>query len=174
MSRTNASNHAFPTVNCLNNVATTYSKFSSCGFCSLTSIIRKILNNPAPFQPNVPVFSLFENCVISISETFTNPNETIALKRSKTQWMPPHPNSIPKFDTRLQQSISQLSAWLPSLFNRSEAKGDFVITNLIALQKLITLLLCKPDTGLYPNKVTFSLTPNQRLGNQVHNCKIAY
>ena len=26
----------------------------------------------------------------------------------------------------------------------------------------------------YHNKVTFSLTSNQRLGNKVHNCKTAY
>ena len=34
----------------------------------------------------------------------------------------------------------------------------------------ITLLLCLLDTGLNYNKVTFRLTPDQRLGNQVHNC----
>ena len=38
----------------------------------------------------------------------------------------------------------------------------------------ITLLSCSLDTGLYHNMVTFSLAPNQRLGNKVHNCKMAY
>ena len=29
----------------------------------------------------------------------------------------------------------------------------------------ITLLSCQLDTGLYDNKVTFSLIPSQKLGN---------
>ena len=37
--------------------------------------------------------------------------------------------------------------------------------NIAAFQMRITLLLSSLDTGLYHNKVTFSLTPNQRLGN---------
>ena len=38
----------------------------------------------------------------------------------------------------------------------------------------ITLLVSSLDTGLYHNKVTFSLTPNQRLGNYLHNYKMVY
>ena len=38
----------------------------------------------------------------------------------------------------------------------------------------VTLLTCLLDTGLYHNIVTFSLAPNQRLGNKVHKCKMAY
>ena len=44
--------------------------------------------------------------------------------------------------------------------NRSEAKVD-----LVAFQMQIALLSCQLDTGLYHGKVTFSLTPNQRLGS---------
>ena len=52
--------------------------------------------------------------------------------------------------------------------NRSEAKVDLVmIKNLVAFQMQI-------DTGLHHNKVTFSLTPNQRLDNLGHNCRMAY
>ena len=37
----------------------------------------------------------------------------------------------------------------------------------------IALLSYQLDTGLYHSKVTFSLTPNQRLGSWVHSCKMA-
>ena len=53
-------------------------------------------------------------------------------------------------------------------FNMSETKGDLVMIQTLLLFKfmlLSTLLSCQLDTGLYHNKVTFSLTPNQRLGN---------
>ena len=53
-------------------------------------------------------------------------------------------------------------------FNMSEAKGDLVMIQTLLLFKfmlLSTLLSCQLDTGLYHNKVTFSLTPNQRPGN---------
>ena len=46
--------------------------------------------------------------------------------------------------------------------------------NIAAFQMQITLLLSSLDTGLYHNKVTFSLTPNHRLGNKVHNYTMAY
>ena len=59
--------------------------------------------------------------------------------------------------------------------NRSEAKVDLVmIQTLLLFQMQITLLTCLLDTGLYHNIVSFSLTPNQRLSNKVHNCKMAY
>ena len=40
------------------------------------------------------------------------------------------------------------------------AKGD-----LVMIQKLLLVKSCLLVTGLYHNMVTFSLTPNQRLGN---------
>ena len=44
--------------------------------------------------------------------------------------------------------------------DRSEAKGDLVMIQTSHYKcKLLR------DTGLYPNKITFSLTLNQRLGN---------
>ena len=49
-------------------------------------------------------------------------------------------------------------------FNRSEAKGDLVMIQTWLLSK-VNCLVVMLDTGLYYNKVTFSLTPNQRLGN---------
>ena len=59
--------------------------------------------------------------------------------------------------------------------NRSEAKVDLVmIQTLLLFQMQITLLTCLLDTSLYHNIVTFSLAPNQRLGNKVLNCKMAY
>ena len=59
--------------------------------------------------------------------------------------------------------------------NRSEAKVDLVmIQTLLLFQMQITLLTCSLDTSLYHNIVTFSLAPNQRLGNKVLNCKMAY
>ena len=49
-----------------------------------------------------------------------------------------------------------------------------MIQTLLLFQMQITLLTCLLDTGLYHNIVSFSLAPNQRLGNKVHNCKMAY
>ena len=48
--------------------------------------------------------------------------------------------------------------------NRSESKGELT-ANLAAFLLKITLLSCKLDTGLYHDKVTFSLTQNQRPDN---------
>ena len=45
-------------------------------------------------------------------------------------------------------------------FEQEWAKGDLVMIQTLWLFKCKLL-----DTGLYHNKVTFSLTPNQRLGN---------
>ena len=49
--------------------------------------------------------------------------------------------------------------------NRSEAKGDLVLNQMLLLLRKILLLSCQLDTVLYHNKVTFSLTPNQGLDN---------
>ena len=48
--------------------------------------------------------------------------------------------------------------------NRSESKGELT-ANLAAFLLKITLLSCKLDTGLYHDKVTFSVTQNQRPDN---------
>ena len=50
--------------------------------------------------------------------------------------------------------------------DRSEARGDLVmIQNLLLFKCRLLCYHAKLETGLYQNKVTFSLTPNQRLGN---------
>ena len=47
--------------------------------------------------------------------------------------------------------------------NRSEAKVDlFMVQTLLIFKCKFLFLSCVLDTGLYLNKVTFSLTPNQR------------
>ena len=63
--------------------------------------------------------------------------------------------------------------------NRSEAKLTLLWYKPCCLSNAAglitnTLLSCELDIGLYHNMVNFSLTPNQRLGDQVHNCKLAY
>ena len=55
--------------------------------------------------------------------------------------------------------------------NRSEAKVDLVMVQTLLLFKYN--LLCYLDTGFYHIKVT-RLTQNQRIGNFIHNCKVAY
>ena len=49
--------------------------------------------------------------------------------------------------------------------NRSGQWWPCYDTNVASFQMCITLLSCKLDTGLYYIKVTFSLSPNQKLGN---------
>ena len=55
--------------------------------------------------------------------------------------------------------------------NRSQGKGDHVMTQMLVL--FICKLLCyhaRLDSGLYPN-ITFSVTQNQRLGTKYTNVK---
>ena len=49
--------------------------------------------------------------------------------------------------------------------NRSGQGWPCYDANVASFQMYITLLSCELDTGLYYIKVTFSLSPNQKLGN---------
>ena len=82
----------------------------------------------------------------------------------------PSPNLIPGYNSPFHSWVLGCQAFLTGV----RLRVTLLWYKPHCFAKLITLLLCKPDTGLYPNKVTFSLTPNQRLSNHVHNCKIAY
>ena len=59
-----------------------------------------------------------------------------------------------------------MCAWLLKSLNRSDAKSDHVMLQTLLLFRCKLLRYhARLDTGLNHNKVTISLSPNQRLSN---------